>query len=75
MEDCEFDNPAFEPQQIDEDFVDPDILSGDLLPVAQQQVGKGTTVINVALQKELVQTTIDDYYNSLAEQVLTPAFG
>ena len=74
MADFEFDNRTFDSDGVDVDdeetmLIDPtdDVDIG-------ADVGIGTTEARVpqSLQQELLQTTIDDYYNALAEQGLTP---
>ena len=72
MADYDFDNPAYDPHDIDD--VDDDSLTpftGEVNPnndVAAS--GQG-----ISLEQELIQTAVDDYYNSMAEHGWTPALG
>jgi len=81
MADFDFDNPAFDIDDVDEvndDYDDSigndDILSTALVPRQEVSAGSGTAVIP-SLRQELLQAAVDDYYNALAEEGLTPALG
>ena len=81
MADFDFDNPAFDIDDVDEvnddyedNIGDDDMLSTALVPRQEVSAGSGTAVIP-SLRQELLQAAVDDYYNALAEEGLTPALG
>lgn len=71
MADFEFDNPTFDPDDYDDDEeVDPNPVANvdevDPNPVTGDGIGAGTRV--PSLQQELLQTAVDNYYDTLANQ-------
>ena len=81
MADFDIDNPAFEPDDWEEDIGDDDVLSTSLhdddgTSSSERVTIDGTpTSATLSLQQELLQTAVDDYYNAAAEAGLTPALG
>ena len=77
MADFEFDNPAFDSDNLDVGDEETTLIDPTDDVDIGADVGTGTTGTPVAqsLWQELLQTTIDDYYNALAEQGLIPALG
>ena len=78
MADFDIDNPAFEPDDWEEDIGDDNVLStsphDDDGTSSSERVTIQTSG-NLSLQQELLQTAVDDYYNAAAEAGLTPAMG
>ena len=77
MTDFKFDNPAFDSDNLDVGdeetmLIDP---TEDVGIGADDSTGTTGTRVAQSLQQELLQTTIDDCYNDLAEQGLTPTLG
>ena len=72
MADFDVDNPAFEPDDWEEDIGDHDVLSTSL---HDDMSSEGATIQTSSLQQELLQTAVDDYYNQLQQQGLTPSRG
>ena len=67
MADIDFDDPAFDvDDDVDNDVDVQDALLDPVVSVA------GSTAGVQSLQHELLQTAVDDYYNALAEQGITP---
>lgn len=81
MADFDIGNPAFEPDDWEEDIGDDDNLSTSLHDPGVNDDGmssKGATIqtsVTSSLQQELLQTAVDDYYNAAAEVGLTPSLG
>ena len=81
MADFDINNPAFEPDDWEEDIGDDNGLSTSLLDPAAEGNGmpsEGATIQTPAtpsLQQELLQTAVDDYYNAAAKAGLTPSLG
>ena len=81
MADFDIDNPAFEPNDWEEDIGDDDVLSTSLHDDDGTSSSKRVTIdctptsATLSLQQELLQTAVDDYYNAAAEAGLTPALG
>ena len=78
MADFDIDNPAFEPDDWEEDIGDDDVLSTSLQDPYDdvvKQLSSDRTAVQTSLQLELLQTAVDDYYNKLQQQGLTPALG
>ena len=78
MADFDIDNPAFEPDDWEEDIGDDDVLSTSLHDDDGTSSSERVTIQTsgtLSLQQELLQTTVDDYYNAAAEVGLTPALG
>ena len=77
MADSDVDNPAFEPDDWEEDIGNDDVLSTALRdPEVDGMSSEGaTTQTSLSLQQELLQTTVDDYYNRLQQESLTTALG
>ena len=77
MADFEFDNPAFDSDNLDVGdeetmLIDP---TDDVGIGADDGTGTTGTRVAQSLQQELLQKTIDDYYNDLAKQGLTLTLG
>ena len=70
MADLDVDNPAFEPYDWEEDIGGEDVLSTSL---HDHMSSEGATIQTWSLQQELLRTAVDDYYNQLQQQGLTPA--
>ena len=78
MADFDIDNPAFEPDDWEEDIGDDDVLSTSLHDDDGTSSSERVTIQTsgtLSLQQELLQTAVDDYYNAAAEAGLTPALG
>ena len=77
MADFDVDNPAFEPDDWEEDIGNDDVLSTALRdPEVDGMLSEGaTTQTSLSLQQEFFQTAVDDYYNRLQRESLTPALG
>ena len=81
MADVDIGNPAFEPDDWEEDTGDDGNLSTSLHDPGVNDDGmssKGATIqtsVTSSLQQELLQTAVDDYYNAVAEVGLTPSLG
>ena len=76
MADFDFDNPTFAPEAWEDDIGDDDALSTSLHdPDVDGMASDGATVQTSSLQQELLQSAVDDYYNQLLQQDLTPALG
>ena len=84
MADFNIDNPAFEPDDWEEDIGDDDVLSTSLHDddgASPSDLAGGVTIdgtptsATLSLQQELLQTAVDDYYNAAAEAGLTPSLG
>ena len=80
----DIDNPAFQPDDWEEDIGDDDVLSTSLhdddgaspserVTIDRDEVA--TTSATLSLQQELLQTAVDNYYNAAAEAGLTPSLG
>jgi hypothetical protein len=78
MADFDFDNLAFDVDEVDNDYEDnigdDDLLSTSLVPPASRPAGTETAAIP-SLRQELLLAAVDDYYNALADGGLTPALG
>ena len=77
---ADFDNPAFDIDGVnenwEEDIGDDDVLSTSLHDADDTSgVNSMGTSIQTSLQQELLQTAVDDYYNQLGREGLTPALG
>ena len=78
---ADFDNPAFEPDDWEENIGDDDVLSTSLhdddgaSPSERVTIDGTSTSATLSLQQELLQTAVDDYYNAAAEAGLTPSLG
>ena len=77
MADFDVDNPAFEPDDWEEDIGNDDVLSTALRdPEVEGMLSEeATTQTSLSLQQEFLQTPVDDYYNRLQRESLTPALG
>ena len=77
MDDFDFDNPAFDRDDDVDDFddeeVDPLLVNPNDVTGIGDGSGAGTRVLS--LQQELLQTAVDNYYDTLANQGLSPALG
>ena len=71
MANFDVDNPAFEPDDWEENIGGDDVLSTWLHDDMSSE--GATTKTSLSLQQELLQTTVDDYYNQLQRESLTPA--
>ena len=73
MVDFDVDNPAFEPDDWEEDIGGDNVLSTSLHDDMSSE--GATTQTSLSLQQELLQTAVGDYYNQLQRESLTPALG
>ena len=74
---ADFDNPAFDPDNVElVDDVDMPLIKpdGDTIVPSATDVGVRSSA-QQSLQQELLQTAVDDYYNTLTEKGLNPALG
>ena len=75
---ADFDNPAFEPDDWEEDIGDDYDLSNSLHDPdidGDNMSSSDGAVVQTSIRQELLQTAVDDYYNATAEGGLTPSLG
>ena len=75
---ADFDNPAFEPDDCEEDIGDDYDLSNSLHDPdidGDNMSSSDGAVVQTSIRQELLQTAVDDYYNATAEGGLTPSLG
>ena len=75
---ADFDNPAFEPDDWEEDIGDDYDLSNSLHDPdvdGDNMSSSDGAAVQTSIRQELLQTAVDDYYNATAEGGLTPSLG
>ena len=75
---ADFDNPAFEPDDWEEDISDDYDLSNSLHDPGvdgDNMSSSDGAAVQTLIRQELLQTAVDDYYNATAEGGLTPSLG
>ena len=74
MED--FDNPAFDPEEVEEiDGDDYTIIDVDSPPAGRTTTDPSGPSTQMSLQQKLLQSAVNDYYNVLAEWGEIPSLG
>ena len=77
MDDIDFDNPAFDRADNVDDFEDEEVDPFIMAPSDDAGIGEGSGAGTRVqpLQQEVLQTAVDNYYDTLAKQGLTPSLG